>query len=177
MDKVKVCRNGNLKADTEREGEGEEDQQQGDAGEGPATQANTSIVLISCKVYTIGVQAGLCLSQVTTSTHLPSTDIFLALCAEGVRGGSLYDWDIRDARRNSPSPTLSMAQTQLEHRQLRCHLSLPAKDPRRPDHVPASCVQVPAQMTAMSEIQSLQAWPVWTRPGQVCNIKLRVWTE
>ena len=40
---------------------------------------------------------------------LPSTDIFLALCADGLRGGSLYDWDIRDARRNSPSPTLNMA--------------------------------------------------------------------
>ena len=39
-----------LEADTEREGEGEDDQQEGDGGEDAATQANTSLILLSCLV-------------------------------------------------------------------------------------------------------------------------------
>ena len=45
----------------------------------------------------------------------PNTDIFLALWALGVRGGSLYAWEMREGRLGSASPgplTLSIA---------RCH--------------------------------------------------------
>ena len=71
---------GHLEAHTEREGEGDDDQEQRDAGEDPAAQPYTSIVLVRCNSF---------LRNFSQPHNSPSTDIFLALCAEGVRGGSL----------------------------------------------------------------------------------------
>merc|ERR1719418_240815 len=49
--------------------------------------------------------------EVSSQPHTPipgssssKTEIFLALCAEGVRGGSLYAWEMREGRRGSESP-------------------------------------------------------------------------
>ena len=39
-----------LEADTEREGEGQDDQQEGDGGEDAATQADSGLILLSCLV-------------------------------------------------------------------------------------------------------------------------------